>query len=1154
MNVRRSRRPLYALAAVVLTTSLAGAGVRQAPAAGAPVTTAAPAAPAVLPPGHTYTVTLLTGDVITVRTRASGCPVVTVQPAQPHGLLERSCGPDGHVRVIPGQVAGLIGSVLDESLFDVTTLILEGYDDARTKELPLIVRQAEQAPQRLAAPATGLRVSRSLPSVAAVAARQPKAKGAAFIRSLVADVAAGTSAKATAAAAPKTAPTRVWLDHRVRSTAQAGGGTALDPNLGQIRAPQAWAAGFTGQGVKVAVLDTGADFTHPDLQGRVADRADFTTDGGDAVDHNGHGTHVAATIAGSGAASAGRRRGVAPGAQLLVGKVLDDYGYGTDSQVIAGMEWAATRADVVNMSLGGWEPSDGTDPMSLAVDELTRTYGTLFVVAAGNDGPYEGYVSAPAAAASALTVGAVDRDDRLADFSSRGPLVNTHAAKPELVAPGVDIIAARAAGTSLGGIVDARYTSLSGTSMATPHAAGAAAILVQRHPDWQPAQLKAALVGGVDPLPATDPYEVGAGRLDVVRMLHGAVSEQAIVNLGTFTFPQSGTAQTTLSWTNTSVVLPTALRFSVTVTGRGGATAPAGAASLSTPTAIVAPGGRAATVLRLDRARLAAKPGLYTAVVTARSAAGVPVSTTPVTFFVEPRSVDLTINAIPLPDVPAGTDVYVLANVVNLDDPGLFNDHVSFMPDETPVLRVPAGRYSVMASIWEFGTASQRMALAGDPDIAVGADTAVLIDGSAARPVTASVDGVDTVPTTIGITYEQAATRGPWWSDFAFAWGEDAAKGSVFAAPVTGPGIGTFDVYASYGLIAPGDEPSPFLYDVIHPLGHSIPQDLQFRIDAAEKARLARIDQRFNLLDVPRTHVGHKRYGFSPAGGFIAETIIDDGELPGDRVDYVTPGFELVDEAFYPLGDDWFDMVTQEAQQSYAPGSRQQKVWVRQPMRTDWYDNPSTSHSGCVPYPPSRTGGSMHIELTDLTDQHQRFACFGFGDESTSSLALYRDGVLIGERHAPYGDFDVPQAAAAYRLTYDLDTSALLPVSTRVSTAWTFRSAGPTGAGTAPLALLAVDYALPLDRANHPTAGPATFTVRQAHGVTRQDVTSLQVWTSVDDGATWQAVTVSRADADSFTAQLPLPSAGQAVSLRVKADGSAGSGIDQTIIRAYRAG
>ncbi len=1126
--------------AVALTVTLSGAGgaLRQAPATAA--------APAVLPSGHTYTVTLLTGDVVTVRTHATGCPAVTVRPADPHGVLDRSCGPDGHVRVVPGRVAGLIGPVLDASLFDVTTLILEGYDDARTKELPLIVRQAEQPDQRLAAPAAGLRVTRSLPSIGAVAARQPKAKGPDLIRALSAATARTPATTRKAAAA-----TRVWLDHRVRATAQSTSARGLDANLGQVRAPQAWAAGYTGQGVKVAVLDTGADFAHPDLQGRIAARADFTVEDGDAADRHGHGTHVAATIAGSGVASEGQRRGVAPGARLLVGKVLGDSGEGTDSQVIAGMEWAAERADVVNMSLGGWEPSDGTDPMSLALDELTAKHGTLFVVAAGNDGPFDGTISSPAAAASALTVGAVDRSDRLADFSSRGPLVNTRAAKPELVAPGVDIVAARAAGTSLGTIVDARYTSLSGTSMAAPHAAGAAAILAQRHPGWGPGRLKAALVGAVDPLTGGDLYELGAGRLNAARPLHGVVSEQPIVALGTFTHPQTGTAETPLSWANTSGSAKT-LRFGVTVTDRHGTAAPAGIATLSTTDAVVAPGGRGSTVLRIDRARLAARPGLHTAVVTARTAGGAVVSRTPVTFYAEPRSHDLTLTAVPLPDAPADADVLAFGVVVNLDDPSLFAEYVGVQPGEPVVLRVPAGRYSVLASLWDLGPETTRMGLTGDPEIVIGADTALVFDGSAARPVTAAVDGVDTVPVTVGITYEQTARRGPGWSDFAFAWGADAARGSVFTVPMTGPGVGTFSVHAAYGLTAPGDAPSPYLYDLIRPLGNGIPADPHYRVDAAEQARLARIDQRFHLLDTPDTNVRHKRYGFSPTGAYVAETVLEN--LPAQRTDYVTPGFAWLDEAFYPVGGAGFDMVTQEAQRTYAPGSRQSLVWVRQPMRTDWYDDPAVSYSGCRPSAPFRTRGMLHIELMDLTDQHQRYGCFPLGDESTSSLTLHRNGRLVGERRAPFGEFEIPQETADYRLRYDLDLSALLPVSTRVTTAWTFRSAGPSGTGRVPLPLFALDYALPLDAANHPTAGPGVLTVRQAHGVPTQDLTSFRVWSSLDDGATWQVVPVRRQSADSYEVRLPMPDAGQAVSLRVKAEGSAGSGIDQTVIRAYRAG
>lgn len=129
------------------------------------------------------------------------------------------------------------------------------------------------------------------------------------------------------------------------------------------------------------MLDTGYDPTHPDLAGRVKEAVNFTTSP-DTTDHFGHGTHVASTIAGSGAASGGRLKGAAPGAKLLVGKVLDDDGFGYESWVLAGMEWAAhSGAKAVNMSLGGG-PTDGTDELSLGLEALSAQTGTLFVVAA----------------------------------------------------------------------------------------------------------------------------------------------------------------------------------------------------------------------------------------------------------------------------------------------------------------------------------------------------------------------------------------------------------------------------------------------------------------------------------------------------------------------------------------------------------------------------------------------------------------------------------------------------------------------------------------------------------------------------------------------------------------------------------------------------
>src|SRR5262249_51800380 len=158
-------------------------------------------------------------------------------------------------------------------------------------------------------------------------------------------------------------------------------------------------------------------------------------------------------------------------------KVLGNDGFGQESWIIDGMEWAASHAKVVNMSLGSQEPSDGTTPMDQAVNNLSASTGALFVIAAGNQGT-PGWINAPAAADAALTGGAVDGQDQLAWFSNMGPRLNDSALKPDIVAPGVDILAARS--HFVDGTGD--YQTMSGTSMAAPHVAGAAAILAERHP------------------------------------------------------------------------------------------------------------------------------------------------------------------------------------------------------------------------------------------------------------------------------------------------------------------------------------------------------------------------------------------------------------------------------------------------------------------------------------------------------------------------------------------------------------------------------------------------------------------------------------------------------------------------------------------------
>ncbi|MFI6236991.1 S8 family peptidase [Micromonospora sp. NPDC050784] len=1076
-------------------------------------------APAASTDGKTHTVTLLTGDVVTVRDTGSGCPQATVRPADENAVIRQSCGPDGHLHVIPARVASQVGSVLDPDLFDVTTLIADGYDDDNSAELPLIVQPAT-ASARVAALGDVL----SLPSIGAVAGRVPK-KSPATAKLATNSLLAGAK--------------KVWLNRKVRATALTGGGrpAGLDRNLGQIAAPDAWKAGYTGKGVRVAVLDTGADFTHPDLVGRVAERADFTVEGGDAVDHNGHGTHVASTIAGTGAAAHGQRRGVAPDAKLVIGKVLDDHGSGDDSGIIAGMEWAATRADVINMSLGGSDPDDGNDPLSLAVDGLSRSTGALFVIAAGNSGAA---ISSPGSAASALTVGAVDRDDKLAAFSSRGPLVTSNVAKPELVAPGVDIVAARAAGTNLQDPIDRYYEAISGTSMASPHVAGAAALLAQRHPDWTGERLKAALVGAADPLSGIDPYAVGAGRLNAARALGGPTSDQPVVNLGTFAYPQSGTSETKLSWTGESTAV---LDLDVSIVNHDGQPVPRGAASLSTSRLTLTHGATDAATLRVNRAALAARPGFYLATVTARSGRKL-VATTPVSFYVEQPSYDLTVRTKPLPGLKDGAESWINLMVTNLTDPVIYYGGAGGTPGDTFTLRVPAGRYAVLGSSVAYYVDSDVLetTLAAEADLDVRGARSVILDPARAKPVTATVDGVPTTPTRTDFTNVQTAPNGlSWWHQIS-GYG---TKTTVRTTALPKPTVGSRRTWAAVNLDSPTGTANPYRYNLVHEYAGGVPADPAYRVNKAEQAKLARIDERFHQTDSPEMFTQLVRTGMTRDGVGVTQT--HEGNLPPYRTDYLSPDILWADQGVYG------GLAADEAPRSYQPGSRQTKVWARQPLHSDWYDDPAGADWSCATAP-SRTRGNLHLDLVSLTDKHQRADCLqGEAIGVKRKLSVYRDGKLVDERSGPYGDFTVGQSMADYRVTLDVDTSLILPISTTVNTSWTFRSAGPDGTGSVPLPLLAVDYALPMDHNNHPADGTAELIVRQAHGVKTQKVTSFQVWTSTDDGATWRSARVT-GSGDSYRVALPNATSGQAVSLRVKAAANGGSGIDQTIIRAYHAG
>jgi subtilisin family serine protease len=290
----------------------------------------------------------------------------------------------------------------------------------------------------------------------------------------------------------------------------------------------------TGEGIKVAILDTGVDPKHPDLKGKVKAFAEFdakgqlvTSDVRRAYDSDEHGTHCAGIVVGGNAS--GRRIGMAPDAQIHAGLVLKN-GEGTDAQVLAGMQWAiANRVDVISMSLGGLSmTADVLDTYTLAIIRANEA-GIPVVCAVGNDGSQT--TGSPGNDIFAYTVGATDVDDRAAGFSggrtqiveqsryldsAELPLVYS---KPDLTAPGVDIYSA---------VPKQAYETWNGTSMATPHVAGAIALLLSSDAPLLSGlkgrdrvnTVQTVLSGTVRELgEAGQNHRYGYGRLDVLRAL-----------------------------------------------------------------------------------------------------------------------------------------------------------------------------------------------------------------------------------------------------------------------------------------------------------------------------------------------------------------------------------------------------------------------------------------------------------------------------------------------------------------------------------------------------------------------------------------------------------------------------------------------------------
>jgi subtilisin family serine protease len=271
---------------------------------------------------------------------------------------------------------------------------------------------------------------------------------------------------------------KVTLDH-TQQNPPSWGLDRIDSNDLPLDRSYTWPES-AGSGVTVYVIDSGVRTSHRDFGGRATSGWDFVDGDAVAQDGNGHGTHVAGTVAGT-------RYGVAKKARVVAVRVLDDQGQGTIAQVIAGIDWVtqhARKPAVANMSLGGTANAQ----LDAAVRNSIAS-GVTYTVAAGNDALPASW-SSPARVPEAVTVGATDPADARASFSDWGMSV-------DLFAPGVGI-------TSASNASDSATATLSGTSMASPHAAGAAALYLADHPGAPPAEVSRALAERAAPGRVTD--------------------------------------------------------------------------------------------------------------------------------------------------------------------------------------------------------------------------------------------------------------------------------------------------------------------------------------------------------------------------------------------------------------------------------------------------------------------------------------------------------------------------------------------------------------------------------------------------------------------------------------------------------------------------
>ncbi|TDD39366.1 peptidase S8 [Nonomuraea terrae] len=1073
----RQRRTLHG-ALVLVTASLVAATPGIATAEPGPPPARADQAAEAQP----RTLTLITGDRVT-----SAGGRITVQPRK--GVQFVRFGDGEHQYVMPTDAIPLLrADRLDRRLFDVAELFAGDYD--RLPRLPLIVSDSSVT--------RGLSADRRLPAVDGFSAK----------------VATDDLAQRWATLKTSLTSGKIWLDGQ-RSL-------SLDVSVPRTGAPTAWAQGLDGTGVTVAVLDSGVDDTHPDLAGKVTARRNFVQDYEGDSDLNGHGTHVASTVAGSGAASGGKYKGVAPGVALLDGKVCFNYlgrGACPESSILEGMQWAAqSGAQVVNMSLGA-DDTPGVDPLEAAVGDLSAEYGTLFVVAAGNVGA-EQSIGSPASADAALAVGAVTKTGVVDSYSSRGPRLDDYGVKPEITAPGTDIVAARSS-TSEAGSPGDPYVSFTGTSMATPHVAGAAAILAQAHPDWTAQQRKSALVGAARPNPDFGVFDQGAGELDIVRALRQPVSAApAAVNVGFQKYPQSDeTLVRAVTYRNASDT-PVTLKLALDTA------APSGLFSLSAESVTVPARGQVSVELRTAVGAAGSAYGVFSGRLVA-SAEGVSVQT-PFSVFREQPSADLRVTTLDRTGAPAAQSVTMIADHSDYD--------AFYLMEPEGTFRLPYGTYFVgTVMTGDDGTST----VVTDPVLSVKQDTDLVLDGRKARPVDITMPEPEAAPVAVSVETEQpGAVR----SMLATITG--GSPGSIYTADQSSQATPELSTVVSALFAKPdgdgGFTGTPYVYQSGWRLAGSYTTGFTRHVTSRD---LAKVSTEY-AANAPGAMGWRNNTPVVPGVSYPTGYDLPPVSLPSTRTEYFAGDVSW--QSSFTEGvetESWPTPLTRLAKQAtaYPAGSQSTERW-----NGAVFGLPMTP--ALPPYPTvERRGDELVLRLGGYADGagHVGSADVDYGGQH---LAVLRDGKLVEERDDALVGIDVDPSPGRYRVEYSV-TAPSLRLSTRRETVLEFTSEHADASVTPPLTAVGFAPELSLDNSAKPHRSmriPLTFTRQGPAG----DVRAAEAEFSYDDGATWHEAPVT-GHAGTWTARVKNPSAPGYVSLRGHAVDASGNEVTSTVIRAY---